>query len=194
MDDHAQQKSEKVYPSELGDVICRAGKGDLSALDELRRAYDEHPDLAAQIGDLVEHAMVALLDLIAGNNLTAKEAIRRNADEVKQRLAATAASPLERLLVDRVVICWLAVHQAELDVAAKCNGSGPTTQGDAQRRLDGASRRYLASIKALAVVQKLLKPTPSAFEMLSRPQADTSGVANLKNRGGVVSNGVPVCN
>ncbi len=72
---------------------------------------------------------------------------------LRQDLEAIARSPLERLLVERVLTCWTALHLAELAA------STPPPSTFRERRLDRAHHRYLASIQALARVSRLLAPT-----------------------------------
>src|SRR5687767_2496127 len=45
----------------------------------------------------------------------------------------------------------------------------------AEKRLDRAHARYLSAIKALASVQKLLRPSPSVFDLLRRPVPEAPG-------------------
>jgi hypothetical protein len=94
-------------------------------------------------------------------------------DELRARLAATATSELERLLIDRVCLSWLEVYHSDIDLAQKLlasPGASPASQA-AEKRLDAAHRRFLTATKALAVLQKLVRPAPSPFELL-RPVAE----------------------
>jgi hypothetical protein len=174
--------TEKAYPGELRELLERANAGDPTALPEVRRALDEHPELAAL--------------LAAGKSLVAQEAIARQVADLRQRLAATAATPLERLLADRVVISWIEVHHGDIDLAGHLlnhPGAAPTTRA-AQKRLDAAHARFLSATRALAVAQKLLKPSPSALDLLARPVGETD-VAGARRRSSVSPReGVPVVN
>ena len=93
---------------------------------------------------------------------------------MKDRLLSTANSELERLLIDRIVISWMEVYHGDVDLARRlleAPGDGPVAKA-AQKRLDRAHVRFLSAVKALATVQKLLKPSPSAFDLLRRPVAE----------------------
>ena len=165
------QTPTKPYPAELKAVLERANAGDETVLPQLKKAFDEHPELVPLFGDMVEHAKQALLTLAAGRCLTAREAVGREMSELRARLAATAATELERLLVDRICLCWLAVNHADIDLAQKLlanPGASPAGQA-AQKRLDAAHQRFLTATKALAVLQKLTRPAPSPVDFLSRP-------------------------
>jgi hypothetical protein len=152
------------YPEELKGVLERAAAGDASALPALRVAFDDHPELAAWLGDLAEHATRALLDLAAQGCVVAREALGREAAALRGRLRSEARTELERLLADRVAVCWVAAHQADLDLAGRLqggSGAGPAARA-AQRRADSASRRLLSAAKTFATVQKLLRPAEPA--------------------------------
>jgi hypothetical protein len=170
-DDMPTDPPTKTYPPELRTVLERASAGDEAALPLLQRALDAHPELVAVFGDLVRHAEQATLRLVAGACLTAREAIHRQMNELRARLAATAATELERLLVDRLCITWLQVYHADVSLAERVladTGASPAGQA-AQRRLDAAHRRFLSGVKALAVVQKLVRPAPSPVDLAMRP-------------------------
>ena len=77
---------------------------------------------------------------------------------MRAELLGDNPTPVERLLVERVVACWVQVQEAELRFA---RGQGDLTirQSDfLQRRMDSTHRRYLAALKALALVRKLAVP------------------------------------
>jgi hypothetical protein len=73
-----------AYPAELQELVEKASQGDLSVLPESRKAFDEHPELCEQFGDLVRHAQDSLLRLVAPSCLTAREAIARQASALKE--------------------------------------------------------------------------------------------------------------
>jgi hypothetical protein len=175
----ARSISGKVFPAEIKVILEKAGQGDVSVLPALRRAFDEHPELSAHLGNLVEHARLALMSLIAGPDLAAREAISIEAAKIRERLLATAPSELERLLVDRIFISWLEVYHQDMDFAQRLlSDSGASLAAEAvQRRLDRAQARFLAAVKALATVQKLLKPSVSTFDLLRRPVDESDPLA-----------------
>jgi hypothetical protein len=49
----------KTYPPELQVLVEKANKGDVKVLPELKKAFNEHPELTAQFGDLVGNVVVA---------------------------------------------------------------------------------------------------------------------------------------
>jgi hypothetical protein len=152
----------------LKDLLERGDQGDPAALPAIRKAFDERPELVALLGDLARHAEESLLTLVAGDALTAREAAQRHHADLRQRLMSSARTELETLLVRRVVLCWLAVHEADLALSACLTRRGeasPSTRA-ATQRLGRAEARLLAGVKALATVQKLTRPAPSPLQML----------------------------
>src|SRR5947209_5575612 len=97
----------KIYSAELKALLARGNAGDASVLPELKKALLDNPELAAHLGDLVRHAEECLLSLVAGANLTAREAIRLQVAELRAKLTTTTSSPLEQVLIDRIVISWI---------------------------------------------------------------------------------------
>ena len=141
----------------LGRLLPQANDGDPAALAALRAALDGAPGLWRRIGDLAGVAEASLIDKATGGNSVVGEAIERELGAVRRALLGPAPTPLERLLVDRVALCWLYLayvegiyHQAER----------PTWEAEERhgRRIDRAQKRYLAAVKALATVRKLAVP------------------------------------
>src|SRR4051812_31120295 len=168
---------------ELQRLLAQAHEGDLAVLPELRAALDRQPELWKQVGDLAAHAELTMLRLAAGQDLFALEAMKRRLAVLKAELAGPSPSALEKLLVDRVGVCWLQVHY--LDMQASTGPAGTSTpQGVwAQRRLDSAQRRYLFSIKQLATVRKLLRPALAPLEVAARLHGSRRVVAPKRRTG-----------
>ncbi len=139
-------------------LLKRANEGEGPALVELRELCEGHPELWAGIGNLAGHAQTSLIRAIAGENTVVAEAIGRRAAELRRELAGPEPTPLERLLVSRIVACWLALHYAEARYAQNL-GKLTMEQGEYhQRTIDRAQKRYLAAIKALAEVRRRRLP------------------------------------
>jgi hypothetical protein len=75
-----------------------------------------------------------------------------------RELAGPDPSPLEALLVERVVLDWFQVLMADTLVAHHQFEGSKKMREEHQRQHDRASKRFLASAKALAQVRRLLGP------------------------------------
>jgi hypothetical protein len=156
----------------LQQLVRRAQGGDQSVLGELRAALDANPDLWQRYGDLALQAQASWLNLVAGADLFLRETLERKLEQVRNELGIEGASPLERLLVDRVVACWLQTHYADTTYA-QLKEPTPAQHTAALRRQSACQQRYLQAIKALVTVRKLLRPPLSPVDLALRPSADT---------------------
>jgi hypothetical protein len=66
---------------------------------------------------------------------------------------------LEKLLVDRICICWLAIQHSELHSAKRFSERAVVLTQSEEHRLDKVHHRFLSAIRELARVRKLLQPT-----------------------------------
>ena len=158
----------------LQSLVKRAEQGDESALPELRVALDANPWIWERYGDLAQQSQAAWLQLIAGPNLLLRESVERKAAQLRAELAGPGPSPLEKLLVERVIACWLQVQYADAAYAQQTSPS-PGQHTAALKRQAGSHQRYLHAIKTLATVRKLLKPAPSTLELLGYPAGKGGG-------------------
>ena len=145
----------------LKELLHRAEEGDRTALAELRPLVDARPGLWDRAGDVAGFARRAWADLIGTTNQFVVEAVEHEAEELRQHLLGDAPTPLERLLVERVVLCWIQVHYLEAIYARQLGQSGGISRAadlGHQRRQDRAHRRYLSAIRTLAQVRRLLVP------------------------------------
>jgi hypothetical protein len=92
---------------QLTALIRRADHGDTKAIRALHEIFDTQPSLWEDTGNLARHAEAALAWVAAGENPITDEAIRRKLAIMRRELAGPAPTPLERLLVERVVACWM---------------------------------------------------------------------------------------
>jgi len=149
--------TELAPAADVREVLGRAERGDRTALPALRGLLDTHPQVWRHWGDLAAHARAAWVDLATGPNLVLGETLARKMEALGDVLSGPAPTPLERLLVDRVVLGWLQAHHAD---AAAAQAAGreltPAQFGHLQKRQERAQRSYLAAAKALALVRKLL--------------------------------------
>jgi len=151
----------------LQQLLTRAKAGDRSTLPELRRLLDEDKSLWLHYGDLALQAEAGLVRVAAGSNLLLAEAIMRRQADRKTELAAGSNDPVIRALTDRASILGLQVGYFD-GLIAQCEGQDLGKLRPLREHLDGANRRYLAALKALATVQKLLKPTLSPLTVATR--------------------------
>jgi hypothetical protein len=97
------------------------------------------------------------------------ECLERKLADLRAEVAGPSPSPLERLLAERIVACWLQVQYADtayLGLKGRCTSL--TVFAAAEKRQGQAQRRLLAAIKQLALVRKLLVRPPAPIEVATR--------------------------
>jgi hypothetical protein len=77
------------------------------------------------------------------------------------------ASPLERLLIEQVSLCWLHLYTLEIEYTNVMHEPIPLASAEHwERRLSAAQRRYLAACDALARVRRLATPAEGSAAAL----------------------------
>jgi hypothetical protein len=157
------QKTEKRSGAwktdEIRQLIRRAEKGDAKAVPELRDLLINLPSFVDLLGgNLAQQAELSLLSASFGQNLCAQEALKRKMELLRQELTGSNATPLERLLAERIALCWLALYQAEALFHQQAQDLSIHQVEYWQNRIDRAHRRYLSAIRTLATVRKLAVP------------------------------------
>lgn len=149
---------EKKPISELvtAKLLTKVQAGDPSARNELKEGLILAGREAEQLTSPSRLEGV-LVKRISGDPMNAA-CIEAHAASMRLELAGPSPSPLEHLLVERIVVSWLLANQ--LDLADACAGgrSLAVAEYDA-KRADRAHRRFLGAVKALAEVRRLAAPT-----------------------------------
>ncbi len=160
MDRRANEETTKDLASlEVWALEERADKGDQVALQTLKEQFGVLFDQYASMRPFAREADGAQLKLVSGEHLVLRESIRRELDNMRRELAGVSPTPLESLLVDRVVACWLQLRYAETIYAQNLARLTLVQADYHQKRIDRAHKRYLTAIRTLAVVRRLQVPT-----------------------------------
>ena len=142
----------------LAAIVRMAQRGDPYAVQRLHKDLPEEDDyqwLLDHFGDLTQQVEETHIKAIAGDDLLRKEGLHKHLEKLRTELTGSQPSTLERLLIDRICCCWLAMYQADGDESRL--GSTPLPHRDYRiRRHDRAHGRFLSACKALAQIRKLL--------------------------------------
>ena len=141
---------------ELRDAIERAQDGDETALPIIREHLRARPDDYWQLVNYARVVQNAQIKAYTGAGLYVQEVMHEVVRRLREDLEGENPSPLESLLVDRIISCYLHVNFAENEYT---DSVGPGARLEVaeymQKRLDRANKRYIAAIKALAQVRKM---------------------------------------
>jgi hypothetical protein len=140
-------------------LIQQAQQGDTSILPLIRHLLDQVPELWENSHVLAHQVEKAWTNALSGPDLMSKEIIAREVEGLRSQLLGPQPTPLEKLLVERICICWLAVQHAELHAARRFNERAVVLTLSEEHRQDKVHQRFLSAIRELARVRKLLQPT-----------------------------------
>ena len=111
-------------------------------------------DAHGNLGFIAKGTREALVSRMASEP-GAQNQIRDDVERLRVKLLGTASSPLEDILVDRVVITWLQVQNADYTYGKRKGDLSLAQLEQVQKWQDRAQRRFLQAAKALAQVRKL---------------------------------------
>jgi hypothetical protein len=108
-------------------------------------------------GNVAREALRLLIDKYSGNSPVLRESVNRKIDEMRVELSGEKPSPLEKLLVERIIATWLHLHHLEASYGSR-NDMTVSLGVFYQKSISAAQKRNMAAIKGLAVVRKLTLP------------------------------------
>ena len=163
---HELPAETKKRLKELQILSDKVESGDKQARRELRRAVRASTsEVVAQASDLSSRSSRLLIQTVAADDPLLEEALEMRLELMRSEILGVNPSPLEVLLVQRVVACWLVVEFFEALMSAQLyrenkNRVPLTYLKHMIRWQESAQRRYLSAIKELARVKKLQSNTP----------------------------------
>lgn len=143
---------------ELTTLLRQAQAGDRRVLPALKMHMDAHPEYWVQQGNLSREIRDLLITQLSVGDLARQEAITRWCAAQFQALAGPTPSPLEALLVDEILTCWLDLDRWRLTSVALDKAPTRGDEQAVQRRVDAAHQRFLKAVKTLAQIRKLGVP------------------------------------
>jgi len=139
-------------------VRSEADHGNPEALDVFRDLFAAHPETCRSLGNVALTARrIRLRRMIGTDAEVSRLAVLETLKGMERELAGENPNPLEALLIERIVTCWLDLYSHELRYA-KAMDSAPGEHERWACMLDRAHRRFLAAVKALADVRRLKLP------------------------------------
>ena len=139
-----------------------AEKGDERASQALIEACQTVPRLWEILSTLSSLAVRSWVDLLASER-PGTEIVRRSIEKEIERKRTEAAgespSPLERLLAERVALCWVAATYADAEYTRKLKEGMSFREGEYYgKRCEQTNRQLIKAIESLARVRRLLTP------------------------------------
>ena len=162
----------EIVQDNLTQLVKRGMAGDREALPAIRELLDRTSTLWQNATDLASQVEKKWLRVLAGDDFVTQEILSRQAAMLKAQLAGPTPAPLEQLLVERIAVCWLQIQQAELRAADRLGKNGWVLSNAEENRLDKVNRRFLAAVKSLAQVRKLIRPGAAVQVNIAQQQVN----------------------
>jgi len=137
---------------------CNTAKPKAADVLDLRQALVKMPELWRLGGDIARIAAEDMIDEVKGTPAL-KESMKAGRIAMRKELGFDAASPLEKMLIEHVTLCWMRLELAEYHYTGCTTGSSTLAQAKFyEHRLSAVQRRYLRACETLARVRRLALP------------------------------------
>ena len=142
---------------ETSELITMSSQGDEAACKVLYARMEANGTVDTFVESLTQTAYMVRQQ--RHKNPVVNEAFRRKMKQMREDLGAKTGTALEKLLIERIVLCWDHLNDMELRYTKQMAESMSLEKAVyVQKSLDRAEARYQAAIKSLAVVRRLQIP------------------------------------
>jgi hypothetical protein len=163
----------------LQTLVAAANAGDQRASKRALALVEQSPALLRELSTLQHNAEQSWLTLLGGapdQKTLVGKVIEQEIRRLRRDLLGVQASPLERVIVDRVVVAWLLAHNADVTYARQLLGAMSLTMAEyLQRRCERAQRQLLRALTTLATVRKKLTPAQLNIALDGGQQVNIAG-------------------
>jgi len=151
------------HPDEFHTLVKAAISGDSTVLPQVRALLETVPAWSEELGDLLQQTENTLLNMSVGQNLFQREAVKRDLDEHARRLTEQPGY-VEELLIRQIRLDLLMLSAAQQRAQER-------RDVHSDKLLNGAHRRFLASLKSL---EQMRKCSPSIRIQIAENQVNMS--------------------
>jgi hypothetical protein len=139
-----------------------AATGDEQASQALIKACQTVPrlwEILSTLSSMAVRSWVGLLTPAGPGTEITRLTIEKEIERKRTEVAGEVSSPLERLLAERVALCWVAANYADAEYARKLKSGMSFREGEYySKRCEQTNRQLLKAIESLARVRRLLTP------------------------------------
>lgn len=120
--------------------------------------FNKIPEASKHLGNQATLAFESWVEMNSYNNGLRREATEIEANKVMNKLGYQKANPLEQILIQEIVICWLRVNHLSDTQKTKLNQSHTTESGLYwSKQVEIAQKQFTRACESLAKVKKLLR-------------------------------------
>jgi hypothetical protein len=150
-----KQKINEVSKIVTLNILANEANRDKKQVPKLREFLQENPDIVGNLQSVSVTIRESLVEkFIAGDG--SRLLVKKYMDELEDRLRGDEPTPIEKLLIEAVLFCWLRLQHAENAKTLLMNEEHRFIDMEfADKMLSKAHSRYLRALTALAKVQDL---------------------------------------
>jgi len=127
-----------------------------SDIEKLREVLTKYPALSQLGGNLTRQVETQILMHACPTQQSARISIEQYCAHLRDQWGYESATPLERTLIEHIVLCWLRFHITELRYESNMQDNLTLPQADYwERKLSMHQTRYLRAVETLARIRKL---------------------------------------
>jgi hypothetical protein len=156
------------------DLFRKAEAGDAKAAAELFALYKKNGALDALL-DIAYQVEFDYAQARSYRNRVLEAAIRHRSEKMRKDLTGDDDTPLERLLIERVIVCQHDLSDAAAQ-AARLEPCAMEKHEHYSRTVDRAQRRYLMAVRELGIARRLRLPTRAVQESETRLRLTAGGL------------------
>ena len=142
--------------SEIREVVAEVKRPNRTVLPLLRDYISANPEIWEELEIVGIKAEEKWIDLLVADRDDLRDGLRNQIDEIRREYWCGGSSPLERLLVDRIVVSWLMVLYFEAAFAVASEAGLLKQERFFSTQLSRAQRKHGGAVKSLVEVRKLL--------------------------------------
>jgi len=146
----------------MADLLRRTKGGDEAASKHLGSLTQNAPhlwDLLTALSRQVRATWITLVARPDENRVLDREGLERRLAQLQKDLAAEGDGPVEVLLIDRIVIAWLAVNHSDIQLAEAMRRSVTTRELKyLERQQERTQRNLVRATQSLATLRRLRLP------------------------------------
>jgi hypothetical protein len=140
--------------ADLQTLVAQARAGDVEVLPALRHLLASRPEIWQQCADLGGNVLRRWIERLSLGDPLAEESLLLKVEAMKIDVGGTTTTPLEALLVDRILVCWLQLQQPD-GLASQLDTLPAKMANLTLRRQRHAHRLFLTTVQTLAMVRRL---------------------------------------
>lgn len=123
-----------------------------------RKHFEKLPLASKYLGNVAHLAFESWVDINSYGIQLRREAIEIEANKLLESLGYQKANPLEQILIQEIVICWLRVNHLSENQKLKLNQSHSIESGLYwTKQVEIAQKQFTRACESLAKVKKLLR-------------------------------------